>query len=180
MDKQKKDNRSKKFVFVPFCLMCQAFQARGIVRYDWRASINPIMQELLDNEINIIQMPCPESQFGGYEKGLKREPKGLSGYDVPEFRELCDKLALETMEKIKAIINNDYEIVCILGIEMSPSCAVNYQYTNKGMLNKSGIFMEYLQNYLKKEKLSIPIIGVNRRYINKSLEQLKQLIRKFS
>lgn len=27
------DNRSKKFVLVPFCLMAQSYQAQGIVKY---------------------------------------------------------------------------------------------------------------------------------------------------
>ncbi len=33
-------NRSKKFVFVPFCLLAQAYQAQGIVKYEWKSSIN--------------------------------------------------------------------------------------------------------------------------------------------
>ena len=32
-------NRSKKFIFVPFCLMAQAYQAQGIVKYEWKSSI---------------------------------------------------------------------------------------------------------------------------------------------
>ena len=173
-------NRSKKFVFIPFCSICQAFQAKGIVKYDWKASINPIIQELLDNDINIIQMPCPESQFGGYKNGIKREPKGQKYYNTPEFKELCDKLASETTEKIKAIINNDYKILAIFGIEMSPSCAINYQYTNRGMVNEPGFFMEQLKKSLRQENLDIPFIGINRKHINKSLQQLKDLIDQYS
>jgi tetratricopeptide (TPR) repeat protein len=47
-------NRSKKFIFVPFCLMAQAYQAKGIVKYEWKSSIKPIMQLLIDNDINKI------------------------------------------------------------------------------------------------------------------------------
>lgn len=43
------DNRSNKFIFVPLCLMCQADQAQGIVKYDWKANIKPIMSLLIDN-----------------------------------------------------------------------------------------------------------------------------------
>jgi len=66
------DERSKKFIFIPFCLICQAFQAQGIVRYGYSAVIKPIIDEILRLNINIIQMPCPESQLGGYERSLKR------------------------------------------------------------------------------------------------------------
>lgn len=44
-------NRSKKFVFIPFCLMAQAYQAQRIVKYEWKTTIKPFMQLLIDNEI---------------------------------------------------------------------------------------------------------------------------------
>lgn len=37
------DNRSRYFVFVPFCLLAQAYQAQGIVKYEWKSSINQIV-----------------------------------------------------------------------------------------------------------------------------------------
>ena len=49
-----KDNRSEYFVFVPFCLLAQAYQAQGIVKYEWKASIKPFMELLIENNINII------------------------------------------------------------------------------------------------------------------------------
>lgn len=176
-----RDIRSKNFVLIPFCLICQAFQARGIVRYEFSATIKPIVEEFLKYNINIIQMPCPESHLGGYEKGLKRGPKGISEYDCPEFRSLCHRLASEVVEMIKAILSNGYEIVAILGIEYSPSCAVKYQYTrNMGTIRRSGIFIETLQNLLKKNNVEIPFIGVNRRGITKSLEEVQNLLREKS
>ena len=48
------DNRSKKFVFIPFCLMAQAYQVQGIVKYEWKSSIRPFMDLILDHDINII------------------------------------------------------------------------------------------------------------------------------
>jgi len=140
------DNRSKRFVFLPFCCMAQAFQANGIVKYEWKASITPIMKLLIENNINIIQMPCPESIFGGYNTGLSRTPKGYSYYNCKEFNDICEKLASQILDIIKGILNNGYEIIAIMGIEMSSSCALNYQYTNKGMQNIKGIFMEKLIN----------------------------------
>ena len=48
------------------------------------------MQLLLDNDINSIQMPCAEAEFGN---NLIREPKGIGKYDTKEFNEHCEKLA---------------------------------------------------------------------------------------
>jgi len=170
------DERSKKFIFIPFCLICQAFQAQGIVRYGYSAVIKPIIEEILRQNINIIQMPCPESQLGGYENGLKRGPKGIEQYDTPEFREICQRLALETTEMVKAILANGYEIVAILGMEYSPSCATKIQYSRRGTFHRPGLFIEALKNQLGKEKVEIPLLGINRRGIKKSLSELRQLI----
>ena len=165
-------NRSKKFIFVPFCLMAQAYQAQGIVKYEWKSSIKPIMQLLIDNDINIIQMPCTEASFND---SLIREPKGLSKYNTDEFNEHCQKKADQVIYEIKNIINSGYEVIAILGIEHSPSCCANYIYTNKGNEKRKGIFIEKIYDGLK--EYNIPIIGINRKYIRKSLMELEKKIK---
>lgn len=165
------DNRSDKFIFVPFCLMAQAYQAQGIVKYEWKSSIKPIMQILIDNDINIIQMPCAEAS---YNDSLLRKPMGISKYDTPLFNEHCEKLAILVASQIREIVDSGYKIIGVLGIEQSPSCCVNYIYTNKGMIKRMGLFMEKL--YEKISDLNIPIIGINRKYINKSLDEISKII----
>ena len=165
------DHRSKKFVFIPFCLIAQAYQAQGIVKYEWKSSIRPFIDVLLDHDINIIQMPCAEAQF---HNSLIRAPKGITKYDTIEFNQHCENLSNQVSKQIRDLISSDYEVVAILGIEQSPSCCVNYIYTNKGMEKRKGLFMQKL--YEKIEDLNIPIIGINRKYINKSLNELKKVL----
>ena len=164
-------NRSKKFVFIPFCLIAQAYQAQGIVKYEWKSSIRPFVDLLLEYNINIIQMPCAETEF---KNSLIREPKGITKYNTKEFNEHCKILANKVTNQIKNLIKSNYEIVAILGIEQSPSCCVNYIYTNKGMEKRMGLFMQKLYENIK--ELNIPIIGINRKYINKSLKELKKVL----
>ncbi len=163
--------RSKKFVFVPFCLLAQSYQAQGIVKYNWSSSIKPFINLLLDNDINIVQMPCTEATFN---HSLIREPKGISKYDTIDFNNHCLVKALEVGEQIKEIISCGYEVIAILGIEQSPSCCVNYIYTNNGTENRKGLFMEKVYEEIK--DYNIPIIGINRKYINKSLNELEKLL----
>ena len=165
------DNRSKKFIFIPFCLMAQAYQAQGIVKYEWKSSIRPFIDLILDHDINVIQMPCAETEF---KNSLIREPKGITKYNTKEFNEHCKTLANKVTNQIKNLIESNYEIVAILGIEQSPSCCVNYIYTNKGMEKRMGLFMQEL--YENTKELNIPIIGINRKYINKSLTELEKLL----
>ena len=165
------DNRSKRFVFIPFCLIAQAYQAQGIVKYEWKSSIRPFIDLLLDYNVNIIQMPCAESEFNN---SLIREPKGISKYDTIEFNKHCEKLANKVAKQIKDLVLSNYEVAAILGIEQSPSCCVNYIYTNKGMEKRMGLFMQKLYENIK--DLNIPIIGINRKYINKSLKTLEKIL----
>lgn len=164
-------NRSKKFVFVPFCLLAQAYQAQGIVKYEWKSSIKPFVELLINNDINIIQMPCAEASFNN---SLIRTPKGISKYDTKDFNEHCSILAKNTANEVKQIIENGYHVLGILGIEQSPSCCVNYIYTNKGMENRRGLFMDKLYDELK--EYNIPFIGINRKYIKKGLTELENII----
>ena len=165
------DNRSKRFVFIPFCLTAQAYQAQGIVKYEWKSSIRPFIDLLLDYNVNIIQMPCAESEFNN---SLIRKPKGISKYDTIEFNKHCEKLANKVAKQIKDLVLSNYEVAAILGIEQSPSCCVNYIYTNKGMEKRMGLFMQKLYENIK--DLNIPIIGINRKYINKSLKTLEKIL----
>ena len=165
------DNRSKNFVFIPFCLIAQAYQAQGLVKYDWKSSIRPIVDLLLDNDINIIQMPCIESEFND---SLVRDAKSIYKYDTEEFNIHCEDMACRVEKQIRSIIKAKYNIVAILGIEQSPSCCVNYIYTNKGMEKRKGLYMDKL--YEKIKDLNIPIIGINRKYIRKSYNQLNELL----
>jgi len=169
------DNRSDKFVFVPFCLLCQAFQAQGIVKYNWSSTITPFVKLLVEKDINIIQMPCAESSFHNY-KCVVREPKGLKYYNTEEFNIFCEELSNNVYQQIKNILENNYKILAILGIENSPTCTINYIYTNKGMEKRMGLFMDKLYKKLSDENINIPFIGINRKSITKSLNKLTNLI----
>lgn len=72
------------------------------------------MQLLLDNDINIIQMPCAEAEFGNQ---LVREPKGIGKYNTKEFNEHCENIALKVEKQIRQILSSNYEIIAILGID---------------------------------------------------------------
>ena len=166
-----KDNRSEYFVFVPFCLLAQAYQAQGIVKYEWKSSITPFVSLLLENDVNIIQMPCAEITF---HNRLIREPMGITKYDTKDFHTHCEHLAKEVASQIRQLFESNYKVIAVLGIEQSPSCCVNYIYTNHGNENRKGIFIEKLYEEIKEYNISI--VGINRRYINKSLKQLKTII----
>jgi len=158
--KCEEDIRSRRFAFVSFCLICQAFQAQGIVK-KFPAIIKPVTDILTGSHINIIQMPCPESTFGSLDDSLIRQPQGYQRYNTPVFRAHCEGIAGQMVVTMKSLIQKGYEVVVIIGIENSPSCAVNYQWEGR-TVHRSGVFTQVLHERLLAESLLIPFVGVNR------------------
>ena len=167
--------RNKKFVFVPFCLLCPSFQAKSTVGFnEWNTLFIDIFQS---EDINIIQLPCPESSFNGYNIGLSRKPHGVKYYEsLDGFSEHCDYLSQQVKQIIVGMRKNNYSILAILGIEHSPTCAITYMYTNRGTQNRQGIFIEKLFKSLIINGIDIPFIGINRRHPQKALNKVKELI----
>lgn len=170
------DNRSLQFVFVPFCTLAQAFHAQGLVRYEWGGAITPIIKLLLERDVNIIQMPCLETIHHGYEDGLKRQPKGKSYYDNDKFHALCREKAAEVVTQIEGLLSNGYTVAAILGMEYSPSCAVNVQYPPRKDQSPSGFFIQAVRKALEDADIEVPILGINRRGIGPTLERVSKLL----
>lgn len=167
--------RSKKVIFISCCILCQSIRAKG-VSIKFSAIVNPIIEFLMKNNINIIQMPCPEM----YQYGVIRKVARKDVYDNPKFREICRKYAEEVVNTMKILHEAGYEIVGILGVENSPTCGVKFTFRKgKGRVYEPGIFIEELQKLLSSRKLdNIPFLGIQLFKIQKSILDLKNLIYK--
>jgi len=173
MIKECDDIRSKKFVFVPFCLLSQAFQAGGIVK-KWSSSVSEILNLLESKNVNIIQMPCPESYFKDFSN-LRREPHGLKYYNNDEYVQHCKNLSLYVFKMIDSIISANYEVCCIIGVENSPSCTIETIYTNKGTIRRKGLFIEELYKLLVEAKYDIKLIPFYRKNVEKTIDLLERI-----
>ena len=163
--------RSKKVVFTSFCLLAQGLRAEGIVK-KFPAIVKPVVDLLEEYDINIIQMPCPELEY----EGIKRAPASKVKYDNEVYRNICKKYAENIASFIENLRENGYEVVGILGIENSPSCAVNYLFERGRRVSGMGVYMEELKRKLKEKRLYIPFIGIDIYGINKTLDELKKIL----
>jgi predicted secreted protein len=170
------DNRSKVVVFLPFCALAQAFHAQGLVKYEWGGNLRPILKLLMDRDVNMIQMPCLETLYHGYDDGLRRPPKGKKYYDTKEFRELCRLKAEEVVQQIKGLGRNGCTVAAILGVEYSPSCAVRLQWPPRKGETPEGLFIQQVRALLVEAEVEVPIIGINRRGMHKTVERLGELL----
>lgn len=153
---------SREIILVPGCLLCPVYQ----VGYDesklnWR---NEILDFLCTLGVSVIQMPCPEVMFENYDMGLSRKPHGIRYYEqLPGFKDHCKALAHGVAMQITALQKNGYVIKAILGVENSPTCAVDKMFTyGIGTEKRSGLFMGELKRCLVENDIPIPFVGITR------------------
>lgn len=165
--------RSNRCVFLSHCLLAQLVRAKGLAKY-FPGAVKPVIQFCLDNDINMMQMPCPESRCAA--GGLERDPHGKVWYERNGLREVAARIATEQVDYMSELISAGYEILAIIGVEFSPACAVNYLNRGPIIQKDRGIFVEELQRGLKARGLEIPFIGVNQRALKKLDRQLKEML----
>lgn len=166
-------NRSNKIAIISHCIINQ----NSVVKGEYK-DINiffPFIKKLFEENIGILQLPCPETEC----YGLRRWGHVKEQFDNCGYRKYVEKIVNSFVDIIKEYINNGYEIVGIYGIAGSPSCGVNLTcsanwegeislYKDKEdivsrvkMINESGIFMEIFKSVLDKNKINIPFYDVD-------------------
>jgi predicted secreted protein len=168
------DLRSKRCIFLAHCILAQCVRANGVAKY-FAAALKPVVQFCLDNDINMMQMPCPESQCSA--GGLGREPHGKQWYEQRGLREKSSEIAKSQSLYIADLINNGFEVLGILGMEFSPACAVNLLNKGPVIYKAEGIYIEELKKELHLLNVEVPIVGVNQRALKKLSRDLGNLIR---
>lgn len=166
-------NRSKKIAIISHCIINQNSVVKG--EYKDMNIFFPFIKKLFEENIGILQLPCPETEC----YGLRRWGHVKEQFDNCGYRKYVEKIVNSFVDIIKEYINNGYEIVGIYGIAGSPSCGVNLTcsanlegeislYKDKEdivsrvkMINESGIFMEIFKSVLDKNKINIPFYDVD-------------------
>lgn len=149
-----------------------------------------IIKVIIDNEIGIIQLPCPELiMYGSNRWGHVKEQ-----FDTPYFRKVCRKELETYILQIEEYINNGYNIIGILGIDGSPSCGINLTCRGnwKGEIGSNpklietintityikemGVMMEELKKLLEEKELKIDMFGFRTETTDKICEKIKHII----
>lgn len=161
------DGRSKKVIFIAHCLLNQNSISDGTAVYP--AAFKEVIQMLLDADIGIVQMPCPELCCLGLDRG------NLHGADSPVVQENT-RIRREMMwpdryKRLQDLIDNvmyqileyqkyGFEIVGIVGANRSPNCGIDTTSEDNEEIAGMGIFMGELCARLRDEKRYVPMIGI--------------------
>lgn len=122
-----------------------------------------ILEFVMRHKIGVIQMPCPEYTFCGNPRPsrTKDEYEKLLG-----FKEHCERLAKIVTEQIKNLVvmgkKPRIQILAVVGIKHSPSCAVNSAISKTDneikYIGEKGIFLQFLEREMLKSGLSVPFL----------------------
>lgn len=167
------DVRSRRCVFVAHCLLAQGVMAQGAVR-QYPGPVRPIVEFCMEHELNIMQMPCPESTCPA--GGLSREPHGKVWYERNGLRDTAREIAVGQAEYIQRLSTEGFEVVGIIGVDFSPACAVNYLNRGSRIYHDQGIYVEELMKCLSERGLTIPFVGINQRWHIKLQKDLNSLV----
>ena len=127
------------------------------------------MQKVIDNGVQLVQLPCPE--FTLY--GSRRWGHVSDQFDNPFFRKHSREILEPFIDQLKEYLSNDdFEVLGIVGIDGSPSCGVDYTCKadwygsfdgREGLMDdlakcrlvkQSGIYMQVLKEMLEEEGLT--------------------------
>ncbi len=159
-------------MFVSHCILNQNTKASG--REKSSGAIKELVELLTQSGVGIVQLPCPQIDFNG---GFGRKPKTKNAHDTKEYRSYCRKLSKEILQQIEKYLRAEYSVLGILGIEFSPTCAV-YQLENGNRSTPGkGIFIEELEDEMRKKNFQVPIIGANLNNLFTTIEKIQALLR---
>ncbi len=156
--------RKKNVVILAHCILNQ----NSVVR-DWeraQGGFTNIILEILQANIGIIQLPCPEFSY----LGENRPPMTKNEYETDAYHKFCKTLIKPTIQQIEEYLNNGYHLKGIVGISDSPSCDI------KGV---QGIFMEELFKLLDSRKIKLRTFEIPEQYIEGEAEKIVSQFKQF-
>ena len=163
---------SNKCVFISHCVFAQTVRADGCAHAP--AVIKEVVQFLMDHDINIMQMPCPETLTAS--GGLDRPPHGKKWYEGKGLRETCAEIASGQVDYMERLIRSGREVLGVIGIEFSPACAPNYLSRGRSVTREQGILVEELERELARRGLRMRFVGVHHRWHRKLARDLDALV----
>ena len=147
--------------------------ADGLVKH-FPGAIRPVIEFCLDNDIAIMQMPCPETLCAA--GGLGRTPHGKQWYEKNGLRNVSREIAAGQAAYMQRLSNGGFQILAIIGVEFSPACAVTFLNRGPAIYRDQGIYVEELRRAMKERDIEVPFMGISPRWHKKMVVDLQKLL----
>ncbi|CAG8999046.1 MAG: hypothetical protein CENE_01010 [Candidatus Celerinatantimonas neptuna] len=177
------DNRSKKLVLVSHCLLNQNSISDGTA--DYAGTFTDIINKLVEKNVGIIQMPCPELLCLGLDRG---DISGCKRRVLEENSRIRQQLLTESSQKtIKTIVDNvffqvneylknGFTIHGVIGVNRSPSCGINTTSVDNEEINGEGVFIQQLLEKFEQKGINLPMVGVKTTMQEKAIKAVESLL----
>lgn len=163
------DQRSKKVVFVAHCVLNQ--NARMKTQAYWRTGMKPVIRFFEEQNIGIVQMPCPELTF----LGLGRDGQIYKQLSDPQIRKGLKDMAKNVCYQIVQYQKHGFKVLAIFGIDGSPCCGVSKTWDGHKR-SGPGRFMIELKDELERQKIGVTLKGFEDQKMSEALEFLTALV----
>lgn len=172
------DKRSKKIVFIAHCLLNQNAISDGTAVYP--AAFKDVITALLDADVGIVQMPCPElcclgldrqDAYGAQRPVVEENTRIRRELEKPGRYEHLQEIVETVAGQIREYRKYDFAILGIIGANRSPSCGIETTSDQDKEIEGMGLFMEMLDKRLREEHMQVPMIGL------KASEPVKEKIK---
>lgn len=177
------DARSKKIILVSHCILNQNSISDGTA--DYPGTNESIMTLLLQANVGIIQLPCPEllclglnrGDIHGGERPVVVENTRIRGELVKgNSMVIINKLVDQIIYQIEQYVRNGFTVLGIIGINRSPSCGINTTSKNNQEVEGQGVFIETLRISLEKKNICLNMVGVKGSEMEKALAEVKKIL----
>lgn len=181
--------RGKKLIVIAHCIMNGNAKVGGICTY--AGGMKEVVACLMDNDLGIYQLPCPEMQM----LGCRRWGHVKEQLDTPLFRTACSKMLADSIMQLRDYCANGYTVLGVIGIDGSPSCGVHttcssphwqgdfidHESTREKidslqMIPSQGVFIEELEKMFMDAGLKIPFTAVDESDYTQSIQTLQDWI----
>jgi predicted secreted protein len=161
------DARSRRIVLVAHCILNQNSISGGTADY---SGCDPgLVRLLLGAQVGILQMPCPELNCLGLDRG---DPRGEERPVLEENTRIRAAMGAAAPARILAGLveqvvfqvdqyrRNGFVVLGIVGINRSPSCGVELTTLDGQEKPGRGVFLEALDLALRQRGMPLPVVGV--------------------
>ncbi|MDD1677041.1 MAG: nucleoside 2-deoxyribosyltransferase [Methanomicrobiales archaeon] len=103
------------------CIQEPALRPPGITEETLLNAFSSARERCRAFGIDFVPLPCPETTYLGKERAPTTFREGL---DTPAFKKVLD----DAEEQVHAVLRVHGNPLCILGVDSSPSCGVNFTH----------------------------------------------------
>jgi len=86
-------------------------------------------------------------------------------------------MSISIIKQIEKYLKEDYNVVGIVGVEFSPTCAVHRVNNGRKNVPGKGILIEELETKMQKKNFQVPIIGVNLNNVYSSIDKIQSMLK---